>query len=158
MSDELVDAVPSSVPHPIRQMRPSHTSETNSSTALLGDRSTIGKSLHIKGEITGSESLYIEGKVEGSISLPADRVTVGRDGRVSADIEAQEIVVLGEVVGSCEASDHFDIRSKGSVCGDIVVSRISVEDGAFLTGSIDIRRQSTIEAVEHEQVEFSQVN
>ena len=158
MSDELVDAVPSSVPHPIRQMRPSHTSETNSSTALLGDRSTIGKSLHIKGEITGSESLYIEGKVEGSISLPADRVTVGRDGRVSADIEAQEIVVLGEVVGSCEASDHFDIRSKGSVCGDIVVSRISVEDGAFLTGSIDIRQESAPEAVEHEQVEFSQVN
>ena len=158
MSDELVDAVPSSVPHPIRQMRPSHTSETNSSTALLGDRSTIGKSLHIKGEITGSESLYIEGKVEGSISLPADRVTVGRDGRVSADIEAQEIVVLGEVVGSCEASDHFDIRSKGSVCGDIVVSRISVEDGAFLTGTIDIRQESAPEAVEQEQVEFSQVN
>ena len=158
MSDELVDAVPSSVPHPIRQMRPSHTSETNSSTALLGDRSTIGKSLHIKGEITGSESLYIEGKVEGSISLPADRVTVGRDGRVSADIEAQEIVVLGEVVGSCEASDHFDIRSKGSVCGDIVVSRISVEDGAFLTGSIDIRREAVLEAVEQEQVELAHVN
>jgi cytoskeletal protein CcmA (bactofilin family) len=158
MLDELVDAVPSSVPHPTRQIRSSNTSETNSSTALLGDRSTIGKSLHIKGEITGSESLYIEGKVEGSISLPADRVTVGRDGRVSANIAAQEIVVLGEVVGSCEASDHFDIRSKGSVCGDIVVSRISVEDGAFLTGSIDIRRESALEAEEDEQVEFSQVN
>ena len=158
MSDELVDAVPSSVPHPIRQMRPSHTSETNSSTALLGDRSTIGKSLQIKGEITGSEPLYIERKVDGSISLPADRVTVGRDGRVSADIEAQEIVVLGEVVGSCEASDHFDIRNEGSVCGDVVVSRISVEYGAFLTGSIDVRRESAPEAVEQEQGEFSQVS
>ena len=158
MSDELVDAVPSSVPHPIRQMRPSSTSETNSSTALLGDRSTIGKSLLIKGEITGSESLHIEGTVEGSVNLPDNRVTVGRNGRVSANIAAREIVVLGEVVGSCEASDHFDIRSKGSLCGDVVVSRISVEDGAFLTGSIDIRREPALEAVEQDQVEFAQVN
>jgi cytoskeletal protein CcmA (bactofilin family) len=66
--------------------------------------------------------------------------------------------VLGEVVGSCEASDHFDIRSEGSLCGDVVVSRISVEDDAFLTGSIYIRRESALAAVEHDQVEFSQVN
>jgi len=118
----------------------------------------IGKSLLIKGEITGSESLYIEGKVEGSIDLPADHVTVGRNGRVSANIAARDIIVLGEVLGSCKASDHLDIRSEGSLYGDVVVSRISVEDGAFLTGSIDIRRESTLEAVEHEQVEFSHVN
>ncbi len=158
MLDQRVDAVPYSVPDPTRQLRPSNVSEPSSSTPSVGDRSTIGKSLVIKGEITGSESLHIEGTVEGSVSLPDDRVTVGRNGRVSANIAAREIVVLGEVVGSCEASDHFDIRSKGSLCGDIVVSRISVEDGAFLTGSIDIRRESPIEAVEEEQVEFSHVN
>ena len=158
MLDQRADASPYSVPDPTRQVRPSNPFEPSSSTLSLGDRSTIGKSLLIKGEITGSESLYIEGTVEGSVNLPDDRVTVGRDGRVSANIAAREIVVLGEVVGSCEASDHFDIRSKGSVCGDIVVSRISVEDGAFLTGSIDIRQESAPEAVEHEQVEFSQVN
>jgi cytoskeletal protein CcmA (bactofilin family) len=158
MLDQRADASPYSVPDPTRQVRPSNPFEPSSSTLSLGDRSTIGKSLLIKGEITGSESLYIEGTVEGSVNLPDDRVTVGRDGRVSANIAAREIVVLGEVVGSCEASDHFDIRSKGSVCGDIVVSRISVEDGAFLTGSIDIRQQFAPEAVEHEQVEFSQVN
>jgi cytoskeletal protein CcmA (bactofilin family) len=152
MLDQRVDAAPHSVPDPTRQVRPSNVFEPGSSTRSLGDRSTIGKSLLIKGEITGAESLYIEGTVEGSVNLPDDRVTVGRNGRVS------EIVVLGEVVGNCEASDHFDIRSEGSLCGDVVVSRISVEDGAFLTGSIDIRRQSAIEAVEHEQVEFSQVN
>ena len=150
MLDQRVDAVPYSVPDPTRQ--------PSSSTPSVGDRSTIGKSLLIKGEITGSESLYIEGTVEGSVNLPDARVTVGRNGRVSDNIAAREIVVLGEVVGSCEASDHFDIRSKGSLCGDIVVSRISVEDGAFLTGSIDIRRESAIEAVEDEQLEFSQVN
>ena len=158
MLDQRVDAAPYSVPDPTSQVRPSNVFEPSSSTLSLGDRSTIGKSLLIKGEITGSESLYIEGTVEGSVNLPDDRVTVGRNGRVSANIAAREIVVLGEVVGNCEASDHFDIRSKGSLCGDIVVSRISVEDGAFLTGSIDLRRESAIEAVEDEQVEFSQVN
>ena len=158
MLDQRVDAAPSSVPNPTHQVRPSNPFEPSSSTHLLGDRSTIGKSLLIKGEITGSESLYIEGTVEGSVNLPDGRVTVGRNGRVSANIAAREIVVLGEVVGSCEASDHFDIRSKGSLCGDVVVSRISVEDGAFLTGSIDIRREPTLEAVEEDQVELSQVN
>jgi len=159
MSDQRVDAASSySTPDPTRQVRPSNAFGSSSSTPSMGDRSTIGKSLLIKGEITGSESLYIEGTVEGSVSLPADRVTVGRNGRVSADIAAREIVVLGEVIGSCEASDHFDIRNEGSLCGDVVVSRISVEYGAFLTGSIDVRRESAPEAVEQEQAEFSQVN
>jgi cytoskeletal protein CcmA (bactofilin family) len=158
MLDQRVDAAPYSVPDPTRQVRPSNAFESSSSTSSVGDRSTIGKSLLIKGEITGSESIHIEGTVEGSVNLPDNRVTVGRNGRVSANIAAREIVVLGEVVGSCEASDHFDIRSKGSLCGDVVVSRISVEDGAFLTGSIDIRREPVIEAVEEDQVEFAQVN
>ncbi len=158
MLDQRVDAASSSVPDQTRQVRPSNASEPRSSTLSIGDRSTIGKSLLIKGEITGSESLYVEGKVEGSISLPGDRVTVGRDGRVSASIAARDIVVLGAVLGSCEASDHLDIRSEGSLYGDVLVSRISVEDGAFLTGSIDIRRESVLEEVEQDQVELSQVN
>ena len=157
MLDQRVDAAPSSVLDPTRQVRPSNAPVPSSSTPLPGGRSTIGKSLLIKGEITGSESLYIEGKVEGSIDLPGDRVTVGRNGRVSATIAAQDIVVLGEVLGSCKANDHLDIHSEASLYGD-VVSRISVEDGAFLTGSIDIRRESALEAVEHEQIEFSHVN
>jgi cytoskeletal protein CcmA (bactofilin family) len=142
MLDQRVDGAPSSVPDPTRQVRPSNAPEPGC------DRSTISKSLLIKGEITGSKSLYVEGKVEGSISLPGDLVTVGRNGRVSASIAARDIVVLGAVLGSCEASDHLDIRSEGSLYGDVLVSRISVEDGAFLTGSIDIRREPALEAVE----------
>jgi cytoskeletal protein CcmA (bactofilin family) len=159
MLDQRVDAAPYSVPDPTRQMRPLNTSGPGSSIPLLGERSTIGKSLLIKGEITGSEPLYIEGKIEGSIDLPGDRVTVGRNGRVSANIAARDIVVLGEVLGSCKASDHLDLRSEASLYGDVVVSRISVEDGAFLMGSIDIRRgESALEAEEHEQVEFAHTN
>jgi cytoskeletal protein CcmA (bactofilin family) len=87
-------------------------------------------------------------------------VTVGRNGRVSANIAAQDIVVLGEVLGSCKASDHLNIRCDGSLYGDVVVSRISVEEGAYLTGSIDIRREPAPapKAEEHELVESLHVN
>jgi cytoskeletal protein CcmA (bactofilin family) len=104
------------------------------------DQATIGKSLVIKGEVTGSESLYIDGRVEGSINLAGNRVTVGRNGIVSANINAREIVVLGKVRGNLTASDRVDIRSDGSLTGDVVAARISIEDGAFFKGGIDIRR------------------
>jgi cytoskeletal protein CcmA (bactofilin family) len=94
----------------------------------------------IKGEVTGSESLYIDGRVEGSINLAGNRVTVGRNGVVSANINAREIVVLGKVRGNLTASDRVDIRSDGSLTGDVVAARISIEDGAFFKGGIDIRK------------------
>lgn len=155
MSDQRVDAASPSFPG-----QPGNTYK--SSVSAVGAQSTIGKSLFIKGEITGSESVHIEGKIEGSINLPGDRVTVGRDGRVSASITAQDIVVLGEVLGSCNASDHLNIRRDGSLCGDVIVSRISVEEGAYLTGSIDIRKTPAPAPAprteEQEQVEELQLN
>lgn len=160
MLDQRVDAASSSVPDPVRQVRPSTAPTSGFSLSSVGAQSTIGKTLLIKGEITGSGSVHIEGKVEGSIELPDDRVTVGRNGRVSANIAAQDIVVLGEVLGSCNASDHLDIRCEGSLYGDVVVSRISVEEGAYLTGSIDIRREPAPapKVEEHELVESMHVN
>ena len=104
------------------------------------DQATIGKSLVIKGEVTGSESLYIDGRVEGSISLAGNRVTIGRNGVVAANINAREIVVLGKVRGNLTASDRVDIRSDGSLTGDVVAARISIEDGAYFKGGIDIRK------------------
>jgi cytoskeletal protein CcmA (bactofilin family) len=108
--------------------------------ASSADQATIGKSLVIKGEVTGSESLYIDGRVEGSISLAGNRVTIGRNGVVAANINAREIVVLGKVRGNLTASDRVDIRSDGSLTGDVVAARISIEDGAFFKGGIDIRK------------------
>lgn len=104
------------------------------------EQATIGKSLIIKGEVTGSESLYIDGKVEGSIQLPGNRVTIGRNGQVAANINAREVVVLGKVRGNLTASDRVDIRNEGSLTGDVVAQRISIEDGAFFKGGIDIRK------------------
>jgi len=108
--------------------------------APTGEQATIGKGLFIKGEINGSESLFIDGKVEGSVNLPGNRVTIGRNGQVSANITAREIVVLGKVRGNVSATDRVDIRAEGSLSGDVSAARISIEDGAFFKGGIDIRK------------------
>src|ERR1700758_4740816 len=109
-------------------------------TTTTADQATIGKSLVIKGEVTGSESLYIDGRAEGSITLSGNRVTGGRNGVVSANINGREIVALGKVRGNLTASDRVDIRSDGSLTGDVIAARISIEDGAFFKGGIDIRK------------------
>jgi cytoskeletal protein CcmA (bactofilin family) len=119
---------------------PVRTSTASAPSAASSDQATIGKSLVVKGEVTGSESLYIDGKVEGAINLPGNRVTVGRNGQVAANITAREIVVLGKVRGNMTASDRVDIRSEGSLTGDVTAQRISIEDGAFFKGGIDIRK------------------
>jgi len=107
---------------------------------VTGEQATIGKGLFIKGEINGSESLFIDGKVEGSVNLPGNRVTIGRNGQVAANITAREIVVLGKVRGNVNATDRVDIRAEGSLSGDVAAARISIEDGAFFKGGIDIRK------------------
>ena len=145
-------------PEPVRPATPATTFEastprpapvaTGSVAAAVptGEQATIGKSLIVKGELSGSESLYIDGKVEGAINLPGNRVTVGRNGQVAANIVAREVVVLGKVRGNCQASDRVDIRSEGSLTGDVIAARISIEDGAFFKGGIDIRKPGGTEA------------
>jgi cytoskeletal protein CcmA (bactofilin family) len=130
-------SAPTSTSHESTPPRPSGASPASPAAA---DQATIGKSLVVKGEVTGSESLYIDGKVEGAINLPGNRVTVGRNGQVSANISAREVVVLGKVRGNINASDRVDIRSEGSLTGDVIAQRISIEDGAFFKGGIDIRK------------------
>ncbi len=127
--------------------RPTTNAPTGAASAVpTGEQATIGKSLVVKGELTGSESLYIDGKVEGAINLPGNRVTVGRNGQVAANIVAREVVVLGKVRGNCQASDRVDIRSEGSLTGDVIAARISIEDGAFFKGGIDIRKPGSGDA------------
>lgn len=103
------------------------------------DQATIGRTLVIKGEVSGSEALYIDGRIEGKIIMPESRVTIGRNGKVDASIQAREVVVMGKVTGNIDCSDRVDIRAEGSVSGDISTVRISVEDGAALKGGIQVR-------------------
>jgi cytoskeletal protein CcmA (bactofilin family) len=106
------------------------------------DQATIGRTLVIKGEVSGSEALYVDGRIEGKITMAESRVTVGRNGKVDASIVAREVVIMGKVTGNIECSDRVDIRSEGSVTGDISTARISVEDGATLKGGIQVRSEA----------------
>ena len=134
-------STPPLTPEPSRPVPPPPAFEPPARPAApVGEQATIGKGLFIKGEITGSESLFIDGKIEGSINLPGNRLTVGRNGQVSASITAREIVVLGKVRGNVSATDRVDIRAEGSLTGDVAAARISIEDGAFFKGGIDIRK------------------
>jgi cytoskeletal protein CcmA (bactofilin family) len=103
------------------------------------EQATIGRSLVIKGEISGAEALYIDGRIEGVINVPENRVTIGRNGSIQANINARELVIMGKVNGNVECSDRLDIRGEGSLTGDVVTQRISVEDGAVMRGSIQVR-------------------
>ena len=107
------------------------------------EQATIGRSVVIKGEVSGTESLYVDGRIEGTVNFAEHRVTIGRNGSVAANISAREVVILGKVQGNIQCTDRLDIRSEGSLTGDVVTQRISVEDGAILKGSVQVR------AVEH---------
>ena len=141
-------STPNSTPEPVRPTpvqpaveAPRATpSSSSSSASAAGEQASISKGLSIKGEITGTESLFIDGKVEGSINIPGNRVTVGKNGVVNASISAREIVVLGKLKGNVTATDRVDIRAEGALTGDVAAARISIEDGAFFKGGIDIRK------------------
>ena len=104
------------------------------------DMVNIGKSVVIKGELSGSEDLTIEGQVEGKIELKQNVLTIGPNGRIKAEIFAKCIVVQGEVHGNITASERADIRDNGSVDGDLSAPRIAIADGAHFRGSIDMQR------------------
>lgn len=119
-------------------------SNANTYTPVKGantplEQASIGRSLVIKGEISGSESLYIDGRIEGTINIPEHRITIGRNGAVTADINAREVVIMGKVNGNVICNDRLDIRSEGAVTGDVITPRISVEDGAHLRGSVQVQ-------------------
>jgi cytoskeletal protein CcmA (bactofilin family) len=103
------------------------------------EQATIGRSLVIKGEISGAESIFIDGRVEGTITFPDNRVTIGRNGNVAANVNAKELVIMGKVQGNVECTDRLDIRSEGVLAGDVVTHRISVEEGAILKGGVEVR-------------------
>jgi cytoskeletal protein CcmA (bactofilin family) len=116
-------------PNPVR---------TVSTTA---EQATIGRSIVIKGEVSGAEALYIDGRIEGSIHLADQRVTIGRNGVVAASIHAREVVVMGKVEGNVNCTERVDVRAEGALTGDVVSPRISVEDGAIIKGSIQVSAQ-----------------
>ena len=107
----------------------------------------IGKSVVIKGELSGSEDLTIEGHVEGKIELRENVLTIGPNGKIKAEVFAKAVIVLGEVTGNVTASEKVDIRDNGSVDGDIASPRVAIAEGAHFRGSVDMQRTAAKPAV-----------
>jgi cytoskeletal protein CcmA (bactofilin family) len=105
------------------------------------DMVNIGKSVIIKGELSGSEDLTIEGQVEGKIELRQNVLTIGPNAKIKAQVFAKAIVIQGEVHGNVTATEKVDIRDAGSVDGDVSAPRVAIADGAHFRGSIDMQRQ-----------------
>ncbi len=104
---------------------------------------TIGKSIIIKGDLSGDEDLIIEGKVEGRVQLPNNEITVGTDGRITADIEAKAIIVVGQTAGNLNATQRVEVQSTGTVDGDINAPSLQIHEGATVNGSISMTKSPT---------------
>ena len=107
------------------------------------DVAHIGKSVVIKGELSGSEDLYVDGEVEGSIELHDHNLTVGPNGRIRASVNAKEVIIQGRVDGNVTGTDRVELRKSAVLAGDIVTQRIVIEDGAYFKGGIDIRKEQS---------------
>ncbi len=101
----------------------------------------IGKSVLIKGELSGSEDLYVEGQVEGSIELRGNRLIVGPHGQVRANVSAKGVTVQGKMEGNIQASERAELTKSAIVVGDIQTQRVAIEEGAYFKGKVDIQRE-----------------
>lgn len=110
-------------------------------TPQSGEFAHIGKSVVIKGELSGSEDLYVDGHVEGTIELRNHNLIVGPNGNVKANVSAKGVVVQGKVEGTVSASERVELRKSAVVNGDVITQRIAMEEGAFFKGKIDIQKE-----------------
>jgi cytoskeletal protein CcmA (bactofilin family) len=106
-----------------------------------GEFAHIGKSVVIKGELSGSEDLYVDGRVEGSIELRENNLILGPNGNVKANVTAKGVVIQGTVEGTVRASDRVELRKSAIMTGDVITARVSVEEGALFKGKIDIQKE-----------------
>jgi len=116
------------------------------STAASGDFAHIGKSVNIKGELSGSEDIYVDGRVEGSIQLAGNSLTVGPNGRVRANVTARNVTVGGALDGNIQASERTELRKSAVVNGDVQTKRIAIEEGAYFKGKLEILAESRPQA------------
>jgi len=118
--------------------QPSSPAPPRQAAAEPRGRAVIGESIRIEGDVSGEEDLLVQGQVEGKIDLAKNNVTVGRPGRVKADIHGRSISVEGKVQGNLFADEQVVVRESGEVRGNITAPRVSLEDGAKFKGSIDM--------------------
>jgi cytoskeletal protein CcmA (bactofilin family) len=105
----------------------------------------IGKSVTIRGELSGKEDLYMDGDIEGTIALPENRLTVGPNARILADIHVRDITVSGMINGNVHATGRVELRQSAVVKGDIFASRISIEESATIKGRVELKTTETLQ-------------
>jgi len=120
-----------------------HKETPKPSESFKADVGHIGKSVHIKGELTGSEDLYLDGEIEGTIDLRDHSLIIGPNGKIKAGITARDLVVHGKVEGNVSATGRVELRRSCTLIGDVSTQRIVIEDGAFFKGAIDIKERDT---------------
>ncbi|HUK47179.1 MAG TPA: polymer-forming cytoskeletal protein [Terriglobales bacterium] len=112
------------------------------STSLAGELAQIGKTVSIRGDISGNEDIYVDGQVEGSIQLNGNVLTVGPNGRIRANINAKSVIVSGTVEGNIQVTERTEMRKTAVVTGDVQTRRIAIEEGAYFKGKLEILHDS----------------
>jgi cytoskeletal protein CcmA (bactofilin family) len=103
----------------------------------------IGKSVIIRGELTGNEDLFMDGQIEGTITLTGSRLTIGPNAIVNADMNVQDVIIFGKVDGNIKASGSIDLRQSAVVTGDVLAGRLSIEESAVIKGRVELNPTST---------------
>jgi cytoskeletal protein CcmA (bactofilin family) len=98
----------------------------------------IGKSITIKGDLSGNEDVHVEGTVEGRVELPENEITVGPEGQVNAEVHAKTVIIIGKVHGNVTAVERIEVQASGIVDGDVRAPRLIVHEGAQLNGSVEM--------------------
>jgi cytoskeletal protein CcmA (bactofilin family) len=111
-------------------------------TPKTADIAHIGRSVIVKGELSGSEDLYVDGQVEGTIELKGNSLTIGPNGQLRADVNAKNVVVHGKLEGNVRATERVELKKSAVAVGDIFSQRIAIEDGAYFKGKVDIQKDT----------------
>jgi cytoskeletal protein CcmA (bactofilin family) len=135
-------STPAPTPPPVQSPAPPVATRAPEAPRQTRVAATIGPSIAIKGDVTGEEDLIVEGRIEGKILLKANSVTIGRNGRVKANVYANSIMVEGEVEGDLIGKDEVVIRQSGKVKGNVAAPRVVLDSGARFQGSIDMEQQT----------------
>jgi cytoskeletal protein CcmA (bactofilin family) len=106
----------------------------------------IGKSVVVRGELSGNEDLFMDGDLEGSITLTESRLTIGPNARILADLNVRDLVVFGHLTGNVRASGRIELRQSAVVSGDIIASRLSIEESAVIKGRVELVAAATATA------------
>jgi cytoskeletal protein CcmA (bactofilin family) len=123
---------------PVSSPPPSQPKPIQSTAFAGGNMANIGKSITLKGDLSGNEDLVIEGHIEGRVDLPNNQLTIGANGSCAAEVHAKTVVVVGKVTGNVIASERIEIQATGLVNGDVSAPRLIVQEGAVVNGSIEM--------------------